>query len=274
MSASKRKKKIATETKAPEHVLSAYWQARNALFSEGIWADGGDARLQTIMAFLTQVQGWYPLLAKARDEEHYKTLLVEEENQIDLSHLRSPGPGYATLSYEGGMEYRITPNFPYSSALYPRDPSVLKFKEEAMLCFRSKLRLSARIWGRLTAAYAPIPLRVVGLCPEVLGWNLLLWSVTVREDRELDRAWVTPNEGPWMPYDIPSPGLWVPASGLFFVFDNYTSTWGFGKETKSEWFTALSPAENLMWTEMDKEAEKKQCEEAEAARRRVYRGDY
>lgn len=234
----------------PDKVLSSYWRARAALFTEQVWDNGADSRLSTLMQFLSKVEEWYPHLAKSKSPEHYAQLTSAPDSAIDLSLMQKPGRCYENLIK---LNVNIDAYAAFRESSYSQyeeiQDKMTKLRESTRLIMRGIPYITESIWQRISDNAKPheYPLRVFGLCEEAFGWALLLWSSPPEENFWNRKAWVTPNEGPWEPYCKPSPGLWLPLSKLI-ISDKFFPEWEFGTEVHHD---MLMKAPRAVQTEMD-----------------------
>jgi hypothetical protein len=194
------------------------------------------------MAFLARVEGWYPTLAKAKSEEHYRHLLRQTSNQIDLSELRLPGPSAERITRASRS---------LVSNLDPDDQRKVGYGELAasFVLGIGHTQLTEQLWLRIKATTKPaqeFPMAVVAHCEEVAGWYVLLWYVQPSNAQQPARAWVTPNEGPWEMFFADRPGLWIPLEGIF-VSGNDVGAWGYGHKVNMQSLTYLTGDEKKMY---------------------------
>jgi hypothetical protein len=212
-----------SEDQPTAKLLGAYWNARDGLTSEAVWADGGDSRLRVILSFLDKVEGWYPLLKRAQSPGHYADLVRAEKERIDLSFLERPGPSADRIYAKRRMTIRQFSPFYIDHVFW-------SWKNNTYF------NLTEPSWAWLKAVEGQkFPLAVAVNSASIPGWNMALWYLWSDPQSRVLRAWVTPDEGPGPRYNTDNPGLWVPAECVY-IFMGAKGSWGVGHPIEEKLF--------------------------------------
>jgi hypothetical protein len=231
-----------------QECLSAYWNTRRALLKSSLWAQDQDVHIQTLLAFITKIEQWYPLLAKARDEAHYAQL--SQSVSFDPANWLKPGPALSKIEVLRSTTREINnPRFVLSKEAVEEASGLLWQITSSYRLFFPPVRftgyynLQEPLLSRLKDVLEEkdYPIQAFGCGALIQGWPVCIWAFSL--DNPSSKAWVTPNEGPWdRVFGEKERGVWVPITELG-LWPSIKGDWEEGTPTHPSWFATPSKQE-------------------------------